>query len=222
MLARELISEAIPPLTPSDSIQKVLDRMAEFRVNHLPVVEEMQFLGTLSDEDLFEAPDYTAGIADAPVYSALNKTFIDHEQHIYEVIRLFNESRLSVIPVLDQDKYYLGVISINTMMEHFASITAMKEPGSIIVLEMSSSNNSLSHIAQIVESNNARILSSYITSFVDSTRTEITLKLNRSDISDIIASFHRYNYTVIATFNDIKADTGASDRYEQLMNYLSF
>lgn len=219
MLAKELISEGIPPLALSDPIQKVLDRMAEFRVSHLPVIEEDQFLGVLSDEDLFEVPDYNKSLTDSDL--PLNRVAIDHEQHVYEVIRLFYESRLSIIPVLDENKNYLGVISINTMMEYIASITAMKEPGGIIVLEMNSRNNSLSHIAQIIESNNTRILSSYITSFVDSARTEITLKLNRSDLSAIIASFHRYDYTIIATFNDIKADSGSSDRYEQLMNYLS-
>ncbi len=220
MLAKELISDAIPPLTPSDNIQKALDRMAEFRLSHLPVVDEVQLLGGLSDEDLFETPDFNTVLADSGL--RLKKVFIDHEQHVYEVIRLFYESRLSVVPVLDENKHYLGVISINTMMEYIASITAMKEPGGIIVLEMNNRNSSLSHIAQIVESNNCRILSSYITSFVDSTRTEITLKLNRSDITAIVASFLRYDYTVIATFNDIKDEAGSSDRYEQLMNYLSF
>ena len=220
MLAKELISDAIPPLSPSDSVQKVLDRMADFRLSHLPMVDGDHLLGVVSDEDFFETPDFNVTLADLEL--PLNKVFIDYHQHIYEVIRLFHESRLSVIPVLGENKDYLGVISINSMMEYFASITSMKEPGGIIVLEMTSRNNSLAHIAQIVESNNARILSSYITSFVDSTRTEITIKVNLSDLSAIVSAFLRYDYTVIATFNDIKDDAGSSDRYEQLMNYLSF
>ncbi|WP_374164077.1 CBS domain-containing protein [Arcticibacter sp. MXS-1] len=220
MIARELISEAIPPLVPSDSVQKVLERMAEFRLSHLPVVEESQFLGVISDEDLFEVRDYSLLLSETGL--SLNRIFVDHRQHIYEVIRLFYESRMSVVPVLDENRNYLGVVSVNTMMEYMASITSMKEPGGIIVLEMTNRNNSLSHIAQIVESNNARILSSYITSFVDSTRTDITIKLNRSDISGIVSAFLRYEYNVIATFNDIQNDSGTADRYDQLMNYLSF
>jgi len=107
------------------------------------------------------------------------------------------------------------------MMEYFASITSVKEPGGIIVLELNNSNNSLAHIAQIVESNNARILSSYITSFTDSTKLEATIKVNRTDISSIVASFIRYDYMVLATYNDIKADDSISGRYDQLMNYLN-
>jgi CBS domain-containing protein len=218
MYAYELISDTIPPVRTSDTVQKVMDRMAEFRVNHLPIVNEQQFLGLVSDEDLVEVSDH-----DIPVGSlslSLYNPFVFEEQHVYDVIRLFYEQKLSLVPVLDSNKNYKGVISINTIMEHIATITSVKEPGGIIILEITNRNNSLAHIAQIVESDNAQILSSYVQSFHDSTRLEITLKLNRTDLSSIIASFLRYDYHVKATFNDTKSDDGTSDRYNQLMNYL--
>jgi CBS domain-containing protein len=147
---------------------------------------------------------------------------VTKEQHIYDVIRLFAEKRLSLVPVIDENKNYLGSISINSIVEYIADLTSVKDPGGILVIEINNRDNSLSHISQIVESNNAQILSSYITSFPESTRLEVTLKLNRTDLSAIVASFLRYDYTVVATYNDLKADAGSSDRYDQLMNYLSF
>jgi acetoin utilization protein AcuB len=218
MVARELISDNIPPLRTSDSIQKVFDRMAEFRVSHLPIVNDVEFIGLISDEDLIEVLDYELPISELS-FSSRN-TFVDQNQHIYDVIRLFHDQQLSVVPVLDDMKKYLGMISINTMIEHMATLMSVKEPGGIIILEINNRSNSLAHIAQIVESNNAQILSSYIQSFPDSTKLEITLKLNRTDISAIIASFLRYDYQIKATFNDIKNDT-TQDRYDQLMNYLN-
>ncbi len=218
MYAYELISDALPPLRTSDSIQKVLDRMTEFRVNHLPIVNDQQFLGLLSDEDLIGESDYSMAIGSLSL--SLHNAFVFAEQHIYDVIRLFYEQKLSLVPVLDINSNYKGVISINTMMEHIATITSVREPGGIIVLEINNRNNSLAHISQIVESDNAQILSSYVQSFPDSTRLEVTLKLNRTDLSSVIASFLRYDYTILATFNDTKAHSGTSDRYDQLMNYL--
>ncbi|MEJ7778338.1 MAG: CBS domain-containing protein [Daejeonella sp.] len=218
MYAQELISDAIPPVRTSDTIQKVMERMAEFRVNHLPIVNDIQFLGLISDEDLIEMPDQTFPVGGLSL--SLHSPFVFQQQHVYDVIRLFYEQKLSVVPVLDIQKNYKGLISINTMLEHVATLTAVKEPGSIIILEINNRNNSLSHIAQIVESDNAQILSSYVESFPDSTRLEVTLKLNRTDISSILASFLRYDYNVKATFNDTKGDDGNSDRYDQLMNYL--
>ncbi|HEY1009490.1 MAG: CBS domain-containing protein [Daejeonella sp.] len=218
MYAHELISDAIPPVRTSDTIQKVMERMTEFRVNHLPIVNDKQFLGLVSDEDLIEVPDSSFPIGGLSL--SLHNPFVFEEQHIYDVIRLFYEQKLSIVPVLDINKNYKGLISINTMMEYIATMTSVKEPGGIVILEISNRNNSLSHIAQIVESDNAQILSSYIKSFPDSTRLEVTLKLNRTDISSILASFLRYDYNVRATFNDSKSDGGTSDRYDQLMNYL--
>ncbi len=218
MYAHELISDAIPPVRTSDTIQKVMERMAEFRVNHLPIVNDQQFLGLISDEDLIEVPDINFPVGGLSL--SLHNPFVFEEQHVYDVIRLFYEQKLSIVPVLDPNKNYKGLISITTMMEHVATITSVKEPGGIIILEINNRNNSLSHIAQIVESDNAQILSSYVKSFPDSTRLEVTLKLNRTDISSILASFLRYDYNVKATFNDSKSDDGTSDRYDQLMNYL--
>ncbi|MDP3467494.1 MAG: CBS domain-containing protein [Daejeonella sp.] len=218
MYAQELISDSIPALRTSDTVQKVHERMAEFRVNHLPIVNDKQFLGLVSDEDLIEVQDINAPVGSLSL--SLHNPFVYEGQHIYDVIRLFYEQKLSLVPVLDTNKNYKGLISINTMMEYVATITSVKEPGGIIILEITNRNNSLAHISQIVESDNAQILSSYVQSFPDSTKLEITLKLNRTDLSSIIASFLRYDYHVKATFNDTKSDDGSSDRYDQLMNYL--
>lgn len=219
MLAVELIADAIPPLHTSDSIQKVFDRMAEFRVRHLPIVNEEQFLGLLSEDDLIEEPDYSVQVGSLAL--SLVNPYVLEGQHIYDVIRLLYEQQLSVVPVLNHKKDYLGLISVNTMNDYFAQLTSVAQPGGIIVLEIDNKNNSLAHMSQIVESDNAQILSSYIRTFPDSTRMEVTLKLNKRDLSNIIATFLRYNYDIKATFNNTDHDDGAMDRFDSFMNYLN-
>ena len=218
MLAIELISDVIPPVHTSDTIQKVLDRMAEFRVRHLPIVNEDQFLGLLSDTDVLVEPDHEVQIG-AMALSLVNP-YVLEDQHIYDVIRLFYEQQLTIVPVLDTKKNYLGMISINAMNEYFAKITSVMQPGGIIILEINSRNNSLAHMSQIVESDNAQILSSYVSTYPDSTRMDVTLKINKQDISNIVASFLRYEYDIKATFNHNDVDN-SMDRYDSLMNYLN-
>jgi acetoin utilization protein AcuB len=123
--------------------------------------------------------------------------------------------------VLDAKQNYLGLISINAITEYFAQITSVSQPGGIIVLEINNKNNSLAHMAQIVESDNAQVLSSYVQTFPDSTRMEVTLKVNKQDISTIIATFLRYEYDVKATFNNTDHNDNGRDRYDSLMNYLN-
>jgi acetoin utilization protein AcuB len=219
MLAVELIADVIPPVNTSDSIQKVIDRMVEFRVRHLPIVNEDQFLGLVAEDDLVEASDYQTSIG-ALALSLVNP-YVLEEQHIYDVIRMFYERKLTVIPVLDAKKNYLGLISINSLTEYFAKLTAVEKPGGIIVLEISNKNNSLAHMAQIIESDNAQILSSYVRTYPDSTRMEVTLKVNKQDISSIIATFLRYEYDIKATFNHSTDNDNSRDRYDSLMNYLN-
>ncbi len=219
MLAVELIADALPPIHTSDTVQKVFDRMVEFRVRHLPIVNQEQFLGLISEDDLIEISDYQTEVG-ALALSLVNP-YVLEDQHIYDVIRLFHEQQLTIVPVLDIKKNYLGVISINTMNEYFARLTSVSQPGGIIVLEINNKNNSLAHMAQIVESDNAQILSSYVYQHPDSTRMEVTLKVNKQDISTIIATFLRYEYDIKATFNHTGDNDNSRDRYDSLMNYLN-
>ena len=219
MIAEELISNVIPPLKTSDTVQKALERMSEFKLYHLPIVNETQFLGLVSEEELIEVRDQQLPIGSLSL--TLLNPFVFKEAHIYDVIRLFNQLQLSLVPVLDTNKNYLGVVSINNLLSYTAETYAVKEFGGIIVLEISNRNNSLAHMAQIVEADNAQILSSYVSSFPNSTKLEITLKINKTELSGIIASFERYNYDVKAVFNNTQNDDGSTDRFNSFMNYLN-
>ena len=219
MFAAELINYEITPLHTSDTVQRALERMAEFHVRHMPIVNEEQFLGMVAEADLIAETDHQTAIG--AVALSLVNPYVREDQHIYDVIRLFYEQQLTIVPVLDLKKNYLGSISIIDMNNWFARITSVSEPGGILVLEISNRNNSLAHISQIVESDNAQILSSYVRTFPDSTRMEVTLKVNKQDISGITSTFLRYGYEIKATFNHTENRDGAMDRYDALMNYLN-
>jgi hypothetical protein len=107
------------------------------------------------------------------------------------------------------------------LIENLASITAVDNPGGIIVLELNVNDFSLTEIAQIIESNDARLLSLYMTSQPDSTRSEITLKIDRMDIQPILQTFLRYNYTIKASYFESDYTDDLRDRYDMLMNYLN-
>jgi acetoin utilization protein AcuB len=218
MLAIELAAEIIPPVTTTDTIQKAIDRMVEFRVRHLPVVNDQQFIGLLAENDIHE-PNHGLPISSLPVLHV--NTFVYEEQHVYDVVRMFYEHKLTMVPVLDPSKKYAGAVSLNAMNSYFAEITAVAQPGGIIVLEISNKENSMARLAQIVESDNAQILSSYVRPFPESTKLEVTLKLNKPDISSINAAFLRYGYDVKATFNHNDGDDDSLNRYESFMNYLN-
>lgn len=218
MLAGELINPAVPPLKLSDTVQKGLSRMAEFHLSHLPLVEGKNYLGLVAEDYLFDVNNTNKTFRDLPI--SLSHQAVFEDQHAYEVIKMIHEQQIDVAPVLYRDRKYKGLIVPDGIRDCISSLTAAMEPGSIVVLEISNRDNSLAHIAQIVESDQVQILSSHVRSFPDSTRLELTLKLNRTEISGIISAFQRYNYTILGVFNDTESDEGHSDHYDHLMNYL--
>jgi len=219
MLARDLISEVISALKTSDTGQTALNWMEVFRISHLPIVNEQVFLGLISDTDIYDLNDPEQPIGNHKL--SLIKPFVRLDQHIFEVIGLASRLKLSVIPVLDDRDHYKGVIQVNSLIDRLATMSSLKEPGGIIILGMLQNDYSLSQVAQIVESNDARILNLYISSEPDSTRMELTLKLNTFNLIPIIRTFERFDYEIISWFGeDDEMDSFYSDRFDSLMKYL--
>lgn len=218
MLAAELITDLIPPLKTSDTVQKALNWMADFRVNHLPIVNQSQLLGVISEEDIIEQNEPNEPIGNQELSGQL--FYVNENQHIYDVIRLVSDHNLTIVPVLDEKQNYAGLISIHDLVQYMAHLGALSNPGAIIVLELAIRDYSLAEIARIVESNNAIILSSYISTHMDSMRMELTLKLNTTDIALIIADFERFKYTIKGSFHHTSEHDTARNNFDSLMKYL--
>jgi acetoin utilization protein AcuB len=220
MVAKDLISEVIPSLKTSDLGQTALNWMEIFKISHLPIVNNQEFLGLISDTDIYDMnqPNEPIGNHELTLY----KPFVTAEQHIFEVIGLASRLKLSVVPVLDSKNNYKGVITSNELIRHIAGISSMDQPGGIIVLEVLDRDYSMAQVAQIVESNNIRILSMYITSSPGSTQLEVTLKVDTGDLASVIRTFERYNYEVKTWVTDNDSmDRFYSERFDLLMKYLN-
>lgn len=219
MVAKDLISDVIPSLKTSDTGQTALNWMEIFRISHLPIVNNLDFLGLLSDADIYEFNQPEEPIGNHKL--KLFKPFVSTEQHLFEVIGLASRLKLSIIPVLDDKNHYKGVITTNDLIKYIAGISSMEQPGAIIVLEMLERDYSLCQIAQIVESNNIKVLSMYITSPPESTKLEVTLKINSDNLASLIKTFERYNYEVKTWLNDDDSmNHFYSERLDMLMKYL--
>ncbi len=220
MVASDLISEIIPALKTSDTGQTALNWMEIFRISHLPIVNNQDFLGLISDTDIYDMNQPEEPIGNHEL--TLLKPYVTTGQHLFEVIGLASQLKLSVVPVLDDDNHYKGVITVNDLVSNIAKISSMDQRGGIIVLEMIERDYSLSQIAQIVESNNVKVMSMYITSPPESTRLEVTLKVNSTDLLSVIRTFERYNYNVKTWVTaDDSLDRFYSERFDLLMKYLN-
>lgn len=219
MIAKDLVTDAVISLKTSDTGLTALHWMDEYKVEHMPIVNESEFLGLVSEEDIFELNNFEEPLGNHPL--SHQNAYVNQSQHFYDVIRIFSEMKLTLLPVIDDKRKYLGVITLAALVEKMSAIAAINDPGGIIVLELTVNDYSISEIAQIIESNDARVLSLYVTSHSDSTKLELTIKVNRQDIQPILQTFQRYDYIIKASFFESDYYDSLRDRYNLLMNYLN-
>lgn len=215
MVAKDMISDVIPPLRTSDTGITALNWMDIFKVSHLPIVNDKEFLGLISESDI-----YDLNMPDEPLGNhqlSLLRPYVNEEQHVFEVMEVLSRLKLSLVPVLDNEKNYLGVITLMELLHYFSELSALMHKGSVLVLEMNANDFSMSQICQIVEGNDAKILAAYVTSHPTSTQMELTLKLNVTDVTSIKQTFIRYNYNVLGAY--MKQDD-EGDLLNDRLNYL--
>ncbi|OFX80651.1 MAG: hypothetical protein A2X12_08375 [Bacteroidetes bacterium GWE2_29_8] len=219
MFVKELNIKEFITLKTSDTGLYALDCMTENKVSHLPIVNNEELLGLISEDDIhnFNQPQEALGNH----VLSLIKPYVLENQHVYDVIKIFGEHKLTLLPVLDKTKKYLGVLTASDLLYNLSKFASYNEPGAIIILELNSNDYSLSEISQIIESNDAKVLSLYLTSFKDSTKIDVTIKINKQDISSIMQTFNRYDYKIKGTFTEDDFYDDLVDRYNSLMNYLN-
>jgi CBS domain-containing protein len=196
--------------------------MDVFRVSHLPVVVDHEYLGVISDKEIFDARDFDAPLSTF-VTDQLLKPHIHPHQHIFEVAAVASGLGVTIVPVLSDEHNYLGSISRYDLCNQLTGLFSPNEPGGIVELQMCEKDYSLSQITQIIEGNDARILSLYTWKPGGSTtEINVTIKVNQLDLSGIIQTLSRYNYDIKATFMDqTPLKSLIDDRFDQFMRYIN-
>ena len=213
MIASELISNVVPVLKPEDTCLQALNWMELFRVSHLPMEQGKMYLGLVDDEMIYAHGDLNdrLDVLQIPVEG----TFV------YDVICLAAGSLLSVVPVLDRKNNFVGSITLTDILRHLDTLLCVDQPGGILVLEVNRIDYSLAEVAQIVEYNEARVLSCYVSGNRDSQQLQITLKINTLNVDPILDTFIRYGYTVKNSFvTGEEEQDSLRERYGLLMKYL--
>jgi CBS domain-containing protein len=219
MIASELISEDIPSLNHHQTGEEALLLMDELKVFHLPVLKNGNFVGLLSENDILDKMNEKETLD--ILFDHLPRPFVWYNEHIYDVISKIGELKLTVVPILNEQEKYLGSTSIYNIVSLISNFGGIRENGGIIVLEINKIDYSLSHISQIIESHNAKILSSYIFSIPDSNKIELTIKTNETDLERILRTFARYEYVIKSYYQKNIFESDLKNRFDALINFMN-
>lgn len=218
MIAADYISKTLSPAFLDDTGEQLLTMMSIFHVKHLPLIEDNQLIGVVSEDDILNQ-DINLKLSESE--KIWPRAFVTKNDHLFDVLKKLAETNLTVIPVIDDEEKYLGMITQEDMLMTYANSFSFKEPGSILVIETDRINYSLAQISQICESEKAYILSTLLTNEEDSNKIQVTIKLNVQDLSAVISSLRRYDYDIKASFTEETYFDSMKGRYDMLMTYLN-
>lgn len=220
MVVSQIISAQLRPLHPHQQVAEAIASMHAQQVHELPVVAEDQLtlLGLATEALLM---DCAPAMPIQDLLQELPKTAVSVQSHLFDVLKVYQENQLSVIPVLDEAEHYVGSVTMQTLLEGLAKLMNVQEPGAIIQLQMPTHDYMLSDIARLAEVNDVRILD--VCTIYDGIHDMINvfLKTNRMDVNALVATFSRYHYQVVQIYAQESAMDSLRDNYDMLMNYIN-
>jgi acetoin utilization protein AcuB len=217
MLTRDLISNAIPYLHKDDTVFHALQLMNDYHVAHLPVVENDSYLGIISEEQLLQNDEETQ-LTNLQISDG--STSVQANEHFLKAIQTAVVNKLSIVPVVEE-KQLLGIVTYTDLLRNASDFMSLSQPGALIVLEVETQQYSFTEINRIVESVDAQI--TQLNTFTDpeSGTIQVTIRVNKVEVSDLVSTFQRYEYNVKYYFGEELYQNELQTNYDNLMNYLS-
>lgn len=218
MLTGELLSQTLPYLHLHDKVYQALQLMNDNHVTHLPIVDGDRYIGIISEEDLLIAENDNASL------EALQQSFgnasVKNDEHFLKAIQLAAENGLSVVPVVSAENEIISVVAYSDLLKYASEFMSLNEPGGLIVLEMESKQYSFNEISKLVETNDAQITQLNTSADIETGIMQVTIRINKPEVSDIVASFQRHEYNVKYYFGEELYTNELRSNYDNLMNYL--
>lgn len=219
MIAKDLINYMVPPLKPQDKIAKARQWMDELRLSELPVTENGQFIGLIDEELILNEELKYPLVGDYPLVG--QGCVVHAGSHYYDVLKISSLEGFRIVAVIDELHQFLGVVSVEDVVETFAKNSSVSTPGAILGLRLKQQDYSLAEISRIIESNDAKILSSYLGMHeVYQNELHLTLKINKEDVTHIIASLEQNSFYVENAYNTKDSSFEEKERIDILMKYL--
>lgn len=219
MHIESFINPDIPELEVHHNVATALQWMNEFRVEELPLIDEGKLITLVKESELLDAMEeeevrkFAQSIAYPPTVVA--------QAHPYEAAVRMAEYKLSLLPLIDEEGHYVGVVTRFDLFAHFFERTGLSHPGGIIILQMKPVDYSLSEIARICESCDANVLNVQLFPEPESELMNVVIKTNQKDLQVLKASFERFDYRIREIFGMLPAHEDLIERYRLLMNYIN-
>lgn len=217
MQIQDKIISSIPVFEVSETLKEVILFFEETTFSHVAITENGEYLGALSENDL---PCFEPEESIEKFRYEMERFHVSKETMWMDVLEMFSRNEANVIPVLDDNAAVTGYYDLEDVVAYFIDTPFFKEPGAILVVSIGIKDYSFSEIAQIVESNNARLLGAFISESLNDI-IHVTLKIGSENLNEVAQTFRRYNYTIEFGNRDDQFVEDLKQRSDYLERYLN-
>lgn len=217
MQIQNQIITTVPIFEVSETLKEVIQFFEETTFSHVAVTENGTYIGLLSENDL---ACFEPGKKIEDFRFELETFSVTKDTAWLDVLEMFSRNEANVLPVLDENQVIIGYYDLEDIVAFFINTPFFKEPGGILVVATGIKDYSFSEIAQIVESNNARLLGAFITDSQNDV-VQITLKVGTLNLNEVAQTFRRYNYTIVYGNSDDQFLEDLKQRSDYLEKYLN-
>jgi acetoin utilization protein AcuB len=218
MLTKELQSQTLPYLHLTDKVYQALQLMNDNHVVHLPIIEGDKYIGIISEEDLLQAENDNSELG--TLQQSFANTSVKEDDHFLKAVQLAAENGLSIVPVVSEESELVATVAYSDLLKYASEFMSLNEPGGLVVLEMESNQYSFNEISKLVETNDAQITQLNTSNDPETGMMQVTIRINKPEVSDIVATFQRYDYNVKYYFGEELYANELRNNYDNLMNYL--
>jgi CBS domain-containing protein len=192
--------------------------MEDYDVLHLPVLSEEKFVGLVSKENLLDAEEASIHLSDPTILQPLSARA---EEHFFAALRTIATNELSLLPIINEQQELQGVILTADLLKRLSVFLGNEERGAVIVMESEKRNFSFGEVSRLVETNDAYITQLNTYTEPDTGLLIVTIKINKMEVSDVVATFQRYEYVVRYYFGEEEYANELKENYRHLLSYLN-
>ncbi len=121
MLVREVMSPDVVWVAPSETIWNVASKMKEFDIGAVPVCENNEIIGIVTDRDIVVrglVDDDDIAEHSVREVMTLHPVWCSENEDVEDAIRLMEEKQIRRLPVVDSEKHLIGLLSLGDVSQN--------------------------------------------------------------------------------------------------------
>ena len=214
----QLLNPNFPTVDVNDTVGFALATSGANLNDFLAVLDSGSYQGLVPLEVLEDAePQTSIGTLSA----SFLKPLVRSSDHMLQALRVRSKFFVDVVPVVNEKNEWEGAVDTGLLLSALTQLTGAASTGSLLVLEMPRHEFALGLINRLVESNDAMIL--HLNTLLDEHTgvLHVVIRINKEDISDIVATFQRHEFHVLYYYGEESYDNQIQKNLDHLLNYLS-